>query len=219
MTRFIRNIIIVFTLLFSQSSFAQLLQVGMAYNGMFFKGQSLRSHDPGSYSGSVYTMEEVDDKNHLLGLSLFYYHPLVKMHSEFTFGPQIGATVSGSYQQEGNYMNSNGVSGYVQGSPLVFTTKFPTTAMLRFGALASKNSKANFGGAVGFGTMMVNFLHPVQKGTYFPLILTTELNYEDAGFRIDIPFSSFSSVYQSETGDIPKVKMSLISLNFTYAFP
>ena len=67
--------------------------------------------------------------------------------------------------------------------------------------------------------MMVNFHHPIQKGTYFPLILTTELNYKDAGFRIDTPLSSFSSVYQSETGDIPKLGISLISINFKYAFP
>lgn len=218
MNKFLKISLIVFTLFISQTSFAQMFQFGIAYNGLYFKGQTLSSFDPGSNSGTVYSMNELDDKNHLLGMSFFYYQSLYEVNPELSLGLQVGGTISGNYQKAGNYRDSDGVVSSVQGSPFIFTSKIPITAMIRGGALATEDSEAIMGGAVGFGIMPVSFIHPLQNGTFLPLILTTELNYQNVGLRIDIPLSKFTSHYTTTTGDLPKLTMDLYSINLTFGF-
>jgi hypothetical protein len=207
-------IIILITAIQSQ---AQLWQFGAAYNIIYQEGQILESYNPGNFSGLVYSMKPIKEQTHSIGMSFFYYHPVLKLNDEFSGGFQLGASIGGSFQKEGEIQSGGGTIGYQSGSPLILFTNIPLVGMFRFGNLSTTESKKLLGGAIGFGSTLTSYITPIENGTYLPLIITAELNYKIFGVRIDFPLNTKASYYKSNTGDIPKLSTSLFNLNLTFA--
>jgi hypothetical protein len=204
---------ILIILLFPAFTKAQLWQ--MTFGAQIYKqtGSTIGSFDPGSLQGNIYSAHTVKEKGWVPMAGVYYYYPFYSSRDLFSLGAEAGFGFWGSYQSPDEIQNQYGAQiGTTGGSPLKIGYQFPILAMARLGAGSTADSEKPIGFALGTGIMPTGFNVPLEKGFYAPIVLASEITYNQFGLRIEFPFKGYQSVYNSYVGEIPRIKTRFISI-------
>jgi hypothetical protein len=215
---FIRSIIIILVLFItSNSCFTQTTQIG--FGGYFYKqvGHIIISHDPGSASGTVQYLYDIDESSGVPGIFCSYYHPFYKPNKSLSAGLQGGFAFYAYYEAPSDVMTFTGQKvGTWGGTDFITGYQVPIMAMARIGSLSTSENEKKIGGAIGFGIIPMGFTLPYDRGMMIPFSFCAELNFKNAGLRFDMPLRKYQSYFKSYTGDIPKIKNSFFSITIIW---
>ena len=206
---------------FALNTNAQLWQAGfgaLCYNQT---GSTISSYYSGNGSGAgiVRASTSVKEFSNAPQLGVNYYHALFSpKRSEYSAGIQTGFIFFAYYRSADAVQNQYGqVVGSKGGDPLVIGYQIPLYAMGRFGSLSGEDADKGIGAAIGAGPMLLGFNIPNEKGIMLPFTLGAEICYNRIGIRFDLPLKKYKSVYQSYTGDIPRITTAFYSAQITLA--
>jgi hypothetical protein len=93
----------------------------------------------------------------------------------------------------------------------------PLLAMARFGELSGKHSKKEFGAGLGAGFMLTGFSLPLVTGFMAPFTICAEASFRRFGIRSGLPLGTYTSVYQTYSGEIPRISTRFYTVKLTYA--
>lgn len=196
--------------------FSQTADIGFGAIRYSQKGMLISTYDPGSLTGDVNEQSEINESVAVPSLIFSYYYPFYKPTDYLTFGGLSGLSFYAFFSKKedtksltGQTLKIGNSSGYYIGYQI------PIYASIRLFNASSNENEKGFGGGLGIGYVAHGFTIDNEKGFMYSPSFLAEIRYNRVGLKFETLFNKFSSVYTSDTGDIPRLETSFFQIHLT----
>jgi|GEM_PF-1959677 len=177
----------------------QSIELGIGYTPIVYEGIEIHSFDGGDSGPSTnYANTVYKGVMPTLNLNLGMYFSLLNKTPEFSTGFL--------YQWITYVGKENNIS-----DRFVYGLDLPVFACVRFGYTANENSNSNIGASFGAGAMysMMGLSGTSaydSRGVFTPAFTAAAIIRDVGGIQISSRFKGYQTYYQTNTGDIPRIK-------------
>ncbi|MBW6483245.1 MAG: hypothetical protein K0B10_09295 [Vicingaceae bacterium] len=194
--------------------FSQTADIGFGAIRYSQKGMLISTYDPGSETGNVNEQSKINEAEAIPSLIFSYYYPFYKPTDYLSVGGLSGLSFYTFYNKKDDPTNLSGQTiGTGSSSGFYVGYQIPLYASVRLFNSSNKDNLEGFGGGLGIGYVAHGFTIDNEKGFMFSPSFLAEIRFNKVGLKFETLFNKFTSVYKSDTGDIPRLETSFFQIH------